>query len=185
LTGRKVARGSDTTLRISWTRPAMAIPDDVRTDIERTLRNILRHFPEVTADIHIGRTRSLDGAAFQTEDGGVKLMLDVRRRRRGGWRLPTRWTLAHEIMHLAQFNGHGIPSGERACDIHALARVPPRFIDDSPSYLVVPPAKRRTWTARDARLAHDLARRALEMRAAGLRRYASWWEAEFERRSGE
>lgn len=168
---------------ISWTRPATAVPEDVRDRVEGTIQALLTYYPEITGDIRIGRTRSLDGAAFQTEDGRIKLMLDIRRRRDGGWRLPTSWTLAHELMHLAQFNGDGIPAGERACDVHALARVPPRFIDDSPSYLVVPPSRRRSWTAADARLAHALGRRALEMRAAGLRRYAAWWEAEFERRS--
>jgi hypothetical protein len=169
--------------RISWTRTALAIPEDVREEVERTLRALLRYYPEVKGDIRIGRTRSLDGAVFQSEDGRIKLMLDVRRRRKGGWRLPTRWTLAHELMHLAQFNGRGIPAGERACDVYALARVPPRFMDDSPSYLVVPPSRRRRWTARDARLAHDVARRAIRKRGAGLRRYAAWWEAEFERLS--
>ncbi len=168
---------------ISWTRPALAIPEEVRGQVEDILRSLLRYYPEVTEDIRIGRTRSLDGAAFQSEDGRIKLMLDIRRRRKGGWRLPTKWTLAHELMHLAQFNGDGIPAGERACDVHALARVPPRFIDDSPSYLVVPPSGRRRWTERDARLAHDLARQALRKRGAGLRRYAAWWEAEFERHS--
>ena len=167
---------------ISWTRTALAIPDDVREEVEATLRSLLRYFPEVTGDIRIGRTRSLDGAVFQSDDGRIKLMLDIRRRRKGGWRLPTSWTLAHELMHLAQFNSRGIPGGERATDVHALARVPPRFIDDSPSYLVVPPSTRRGWTARDARLAHRLAVKALDLRQAGLRRYASWWEAEFERR---
>jgi len=34
----------------------------------------------------------------------------------------------------------------------------------------------------DARMAHDLAVEALELRRNGLRRYASWWEGEFERR---
>lgn len=167
---------------ISWTRTALAIPEEVRGEVEATLRALLRYFPEVTGDIRIGRTRSLDGAAFQSDDGKIKLMLDIRRRRKGGWRLPTRWTLSHELMHLAQFNSRGIPGGERATDVHALARVPPRFIDDSPSYLVVPPSRRRRWTARDARLAHQVAVQALELRKAGLRRYASWWESEFERR---
>lgn len=168
---------------ISWTRPASAIPEEVRGQVEGTLRALLRYYPEITGDIRIGRTRSLDGAAFQSEDGRIKLMLDIRRRRKGGWRLPTKWTLAHELMHLAQFNSEGIPAGERACDVHALARVPPRFIDDSPSYLVVPPSRRSMWTDADARLAHFLGKRALEMRGGGLRRYAAWWEAEFERLS--
>lgn len=169
--------------RISWTRTALEIPEDVRGQVERTIRSLLRYYPEVTGDIRIGRTRSLDGAAFQSDDGRIKLMLDIRRRKGGGWRLPTGWTLAHELMHLAQFNSSGIPGGERATDVHALARVPPRFIDDSPSYLVVPPSRRRRWSADDARLAHGLAKRALVLREAGLRRYALWWEAEFERRA--
>lgn len=170
------------TLDITWTRQALKLPSNVRRELERRLNALSVFFPEMKTELKIGITRSYDGLVFQSDDGKVKMMLEARRRRDGRWMLPTSWTLAHELMHLAQFNTKGIPGGERACDVHALARVPPRYIDDSPSYLVVPRGLRGGWNRRAAALAHDVAKEALSMRARGLRRYASWWESEFERR---
>jgi len=169
------------TFRITWTRTALKLPGEVRAELARRLSALSKYFPETKKRMTIGITRAYDGSVFQDDDGTVKLMLEVRKGR-GGWRLPTDWTMAHELMHLAQFNSRTIPGGERACDVHALARVPPRFIDDSPSYLVVPSGLRRRWSPEAAELAHRLAREALERRAAGLRRYVMWWESEFDRR---
>ncbi len=169
-------------LTIDWTRRALALPSSVRDELASRLERLHPFFPEMKCRITIGITRSLDGLAFQSDSGFVKLMLEVRKTRKGTWKYPTYWTLAHELMHLAQFNSHGIPAGERACDIYALARLPPRLIDESPSYLVVPRGLRTKWRPRDAEMAHDLAVEALELRSKGLRRYASWWEDEFERR---
>jgi hypothetical protein len=169
-------------LQISWTRTAERLPGDVRSEIERRLERLHRHFPEMRPRIRIGLTRSYDGLAFQSDEGQVKLMLDVRRRRGGGWRLPTYWTMGHELMHLAQFNRRDIPGGERACDVHALARLPPRLIDEPPSYLVVPARARGAWNARHARFAHRLALEALARRRKGLRRYVLWWEQQFGQR---
>jgi hypothetical protein len=170
------------TLDVSWTRQAMKLPPNVRKELERRLTALSAYFPEMKTQVRIGITRSYDGLAFQSDDGKVKLMLEAHRRRDGGWKLPTNWTLAHELMHLAQFNSRGIPGGERACDVHALARVPPKYIDDSPSYLVVPKGLRGGWNREAAALAHDVAKEALANRTRGLRRYASWWESELERR---
>jgi len=169
------------TLDIVWTRTALALPESVRHELASRLERLRPYFPEMKTRMTIGITRSLDGFVFQSNEGFVKLMLEVRRRRDGSWRYPTYWTMAHELMHLAQFNSKGIPSGERATDIHALARLPPRFIDDSPSYLVVPPKARKHWGKREAALAHRLAAEALTRRSRGLKRYAVWWESEFER----
>lgn len=169
-------------LRISWTRTAKKLPPQVLRETERRLEALSRHFPEMKRDLTIGITRAYDGAVFQSDDGFAKLMLEVRRLRAGSWRYPTYWTLAHELMHLAQFNSKGIPGGERATDIHALARVPPRYIDESPTYLVVPRGLRGSWSPEAADLAHRLAKEALAQREKGLRRYAAWWEAEFQKR---
>jgi hypothetical protein len=169
-------------LDIVWTRRALTLPPEVLGELSGRLEGLSRHFPEMKREIKIGITRVYDGLAFQSEDGKAMLMLDVRRRRDGGWKYPTYWTMAHELMHLAQFNSKGIPGGERATDVHALARLPPRLIDDSPSYLVVPRGLRGRWGTEAAHMAHTLAREAIALRANGLRRYASWWESEFERR---
>jgi len=172
-------------LSIEWTRTALALPEEVRRGLSARLERLHPFFPEIRKNMKIGITRSLDGLAFQSDSGFVKLMVEVRKTRKGVWKYPTYWTLAHEMMHLAQFNTNGIPGGERACDIFALARLPPRLIDDSPSYLVVPRGLRTKWRPEDAKMAHDLAIEAIDARRNGLRRYASWWEAEFERRMAD
>jgi hypothetical protein len=131
--------------------------------------------------VKVGITRSYDGLAFQSNEGSVKLMIRVRRTRTGAWKYPTYWTLGHELMHLAQFNAKRIPATERATDIYALARLHPKFIDESPSYLVALKGPSKTWTREHAKIAHKLALEALKQRSNGLRRYAKWWEDEFKR----
>jgi len=168
-------------LDITWTRRALKLPPRVRSDLERRLTRVARYFPEMKPQMKIGLTKSYDGMVFESEDGQVKLMLGVSRKRAGGWLLPTHWTIAHELMHLVQFNSKGIPGGERATDIYALARLPQELIDASPRYLVVPKGLRTSWTRRDADLARRLAKKAIRLRDRGLRRYAVWWEKEFEK----
>jgi hypothetical protein len=170
-------------LDVTWTRRATRLPEEVRSEIARRLETLHQYFPEMTPRMRVGLTRMYDGLAFQSDQGNVKLMLGAHKSRKGGWQYPTHWTIAHELMHLAQFNSHGIPSGERACDVYALSRLPPRLIDDSPSYLVISKRLRRAWGPDFAKLAHDLALEALRRREGGLRTYASWWEDEFEVRA--
>ncbi len=170
-------------LKITWSRKAAKLPPDVRRELAVRLETLHQFFREIRPAMGIGISRSYDGLVFQSYDGQVKLMLGVRRTRKGGWKMPTYYTIAHELMHLVQFNRDDIPGGERACDIYAMARLPPRFIDESPTYLVVPRGRRVRWTEEDARMAHNLASEALRRRADGLRRYAAWWESEFERRA--
>lgn len=173
------------TLEISWTRRAMRLPPEVRSELAGRLEKLSEYFPEMKKTMKIGITRFYDGLVFQSNSGRVKLMVDVHKSRKKGWVYPTYWTIAHELMHLAQFNSDGIPSGERATDVYALARLPPRFIDDSPSYLVVPPRLRDEWKPEHARIAREVAEKALVMRHSGLKNYAVWWEDEFERIVGE
>ena len=171
-------------LEIAWTRKARTLRPGLRDEVERRIRRLHPYFPEMKRKMTIGLTRSYDGLAFQSDEGTVKLMLDVRKARNGDYKSPTFWTIAHELMHLAQFNSKRIPGGERACDLHALARLPPKYIDDSPSYLVIPSKARDGWTPELATAAHNLAKRALRKRGAGERNYIVWWEKEFERMVG-
>jgi hypothetical protein len=170
-------------LEITWSRRAMRLPEEVREEVRRRLERLHRYFPEMKTQLKVGITRHYDGLAFQSFSGSVKLMLDVHRRRNGEWEYPTYWTMAHELMHLAQFNSCGIPGGERACDIYALSRLPPSLIDEAPSYVTVPEAAEDDWNGRHARLSHQLAKKAIQNRKNGMRRYAKWWEREFEERS--
>ena len=172
-------------LEIAWSRRARKLPDEVREEVRRRLEHLHRYFPEMKKSIKVGITRYYDGLAFQSDCGSVKLMLDVHRKRDGSWEYPTYWTMAHELMHLAQFNSHGIPGGERACDIFALSRLPPSIIDEAPSYVAVPEDADCDWNEKHARLAHRLAKKAIEHRESGVRRYIEWWEQEFERLSKE
>jgi hypothetical protein len=169
-------------LDVAWSWRAKALPEEVREELIRRLELLRPYFPEMKCKMKIGITRLFDGLVFQSNEGAVKLMLDVHRTRRDGWKYPTYWTLAHELMHLAQFNSHGIPGGERACDVFGLSRVPPEFIDESPTFLAVPDCVRDDWTPSEALLAHELAKEAIELRKSGLKNYAVWWEDEFERR---
>jgi len=168
---------------IVWSRKAQTLPAEVREELLGRLERLRPCFREIRRPVKVGISRSYDGLAFQSDDGKTHLMLGVRRLRGGAWKFPTYYTVAHELMHIVQFNSRSIPSGERACDVHTLARVPPEFIDESPTYLVVPRGRRGRWTPADARMAHELAVEALERRQRGLRRYASWWEEEFESRA--
>lgn len=180
--GRKpLTRGM--TLEISWTRRALRLPPEVRAELCTRLQRLSLYFPEMKTKMKVGITRFYDGLVFQSNAGSVKLMVDVHRTRKGVWKYPTYWTLAHELMHLAQFNADGIPGGERACDVYALSRLLPELIDEDPSYLVVSKETRKVWDHRHSKLAHELAKEALKQRNDGLRRYALWWEDEFEKKA--
>jgi hypothetical protein len=168
--------------RITWTRRALKLPQEVREELAGRLERLHPFFPEMTPEMTVGVTRFYDGLAFKSNSGKVKLWVDVHRKRMGGWVYPTYWTLAHEMMHLAQFNEDRIPGGERAMDIYALSRLPTDLIDDSPSYLVITQDIRDDWSKRHSELARGLAKESLRLRDNGLRKYASWWEDEFERR---
>ena len=168
------------TISISWTRKARTLSPHLMEEVEKRIRRLHPFFPEMKKRVKIGLTRSYDGLAFQSDEGTVKLMLDVRGARNGDYKTPTYWTIAHELMHLAQFNTKRIPSGERACDLHAMARLPPKFIDDSPSYLEMKRGIRSCWSEEHARTAHRLAVRALRRRNEGFRNYIRWWEEQFE-----
>lgn len=170
-------------LEVTWTRRARKLPEEVLSEISSRLETLHQYFPEMPPKMKVGLTRMYDGLAFQSDSGRVKLMLGVHRSRKDGWKYPTFWTIAHEFMHLAQFNSQGIPSGERATDVYALSRLPPELVDDSPSYLVISKRLRKAWGQDFAALAHELALEAIRRRGKGLRTYASWWEDEFEERA--
>lgn len=46
-----------------------------------------------------------------------------------------RLTIAHELTHLLQ-GENGVPHGEKACDIWAVARLPAEMLDEQPYYLL-------------------------------------------------
>lgn len=96
----------------------------------------------------------------------------------GIWVRPRRlhlFTVAHELTHLLQAR-ELVPRGERACDLHALARSP-LLIDTPPSYLALPRSLRRARVSEaQAHALCALAREALAAREAGDRRYLQRFE---------
>jgi len=143
-----------------------------RDALVRKLHYVRRFFPELDGQtIRVGLTRTASGLAIP---GGVEL-----------WVHPSQTsyhTLAHEFIHLLQ-GKHGIPTGERSCDIYALARH--WTLNDSPPYYVKLPAEFRTSSGNIrpeyAKLIWTTARRAVEMRQAGTRNYISYFEKTLER----
>jgi len=101
--------------------------------------------------------------------------------RPGIWIRPRRldyFTIAHELTHLLQAR-RLVPRGERACDLWALARSP-LLIDTAPGYLKLPRGIRhRKPTAEVAARLCESARRAIEARERGDRRYLRRFEEEW------
>jgi hypothetical protein len=84
------------------------------------------------------------------------------------------YTIPHELTHLLQRPVGLVPGGERACDLHALARAGDRFLVP-PGYLRVPRTARADW-GRWALPTALLAQEALRRRENGTRTYIVWWE---------
>jgi hypothetical protein len=115
-------------VRWALTRPFAA--SRLRDLALRRLEVVRRHFPELDpVTIKVGRTKSRRAHAWASLDPEEPTV----------WIKPgalTRFTIAHEFTHLLQARGLA-PRGEKAADLHALARHP-ELIDKPPSYLAVP-----------------------------------------------
>ena len=90
------------------------------------------------------------------------------------------YVIPHEFTHLLQRPLGIVPSGERSCDLYAMARAGDGF-RVSPGYLRVPRAVRAEWPSW-APMAATLARQALAERSGGRRTYIAWWEETFRER---
>ena len=137
--------------------------------IRARLDFVRRHFPELhSVCIRVGLAKKRGVLGWGSLDPHHPAI----------WIRPRRldyFTIAHELTHLLQARGQ-VPRGERACDLHALARSP-EVVDTVPSYLRVPPTLgRRGVRPGDALVLHRAACRALEARAAGDRQYLRLFE---------
>ncbi|HZB80685.1 MAG TPA: hypothetical protein VE264_05355 [Nitrososphaera sp.] len=86
------------------------------------------------------------------------------------------FTIAHEFTHLLQATKKEelqIPSGERACDVWALTRLPLELIDDYPSYVGNYRMRKRWDTVK--KTVRELAFNAIEIRKT-KRQYIVWFE---------
>lgn len=80
------------------------------------------------------------------------------------------YTIAHELTHLVQGNGSGIPHGEVACDIWTLDRLPAELLDQRPYYLLK--NSRCDWKKNKGAL-KELCRQAIQVRKT-RRTYIVW-----------
>jgi len=154
----------------SFSRRVLASPHRAR--ICERLEFVRRFYPElegITVRVGMALKRGVLGwGSLDPERPGV-------------WVRPRRleyFTIAHEFTHLLQARGL-VPMGERACDLFALARSP-LLVDQPPGYLKLPREVRylKQLDHPQAKLLHDAARRAIEARASGDRRYLQRFERE-------
>jgi hypothetical protein len=88
------------------------------------------------------------------------------------------FTIAHEFTHLLQVRKKEelqIPSGERACDVWTLTRLPLELIDDYPTYIGNYLVQKRWNTVK--KKVRELAFNAIEIRKT-KRQYIVWFEDE-------
>jgi hypothetical protein len=83
-------------------------------------------------------------------------------------------TIAHELTHLLQ-GIDGVPHGEKACDIWAVARLPPDMLDEQPYYILRHWQKDR-WL-RHREVVRGLCAQAIEVRRS-RRTYIKWLSGE-------
>ena len=157
--------------RVEQAAVAIRRPSTTYAHANRLLKRLERcllRFPELDEHaVTVGITRSADGIAI-LED--MIIRFDLRRR------LPSHYTVAHELTHLLQGLGL-VPHGEVQCDIWTLAR-DPLFLDEEPYYLPLPARLRQDW----GRIGEDVAAlcsRAIDKRPHH-RTYIRWLRAELE-----
>ena len=155
-----------------WTFSRLIQRSPHQPRIVERLEFVRRFFPELNrVTVHVGQAIRRDVLGWGSMDPA----------RPGIWVRPRRlayFTIAHELTHLLQARGL-VPTGERACDLWALARSP-LVIDSLPGYLELPRALRgrREPEPSLASALHQLAREAIARRERGDRRYLAGFERE-------
>ena len=133
----------------------------------RKLFYVRRFFPELDGTtIRVGLTRVASGMAVP---GGNELWVNPAQ--------TSHHTLAHEFVHLLQ-GTHDIPTGEKSCDVYAMARH--WTLNDTQPYYVKVPV---TYLTTDGRVKPECAmlifltaRQAIEKRNSGMRNYIAYFE---------
>jgi hypothetical protein len=80
------------------------------------------------------------------------------------------YTVAHELTHLVQGSQSGIPHGETACDIWTIDRMPIRYLDQAPFYLLS--GIRIDWQAKREAV-KAICKQAIDLRQS-RGRYIKW-----------
>jgi hypothetical protein len=158
-------------------RGDLVVTDPLRShrrgaDVLRKVRYVRRFFPELDdLVLRIGLTRRAAGFA---DLEGEKLWLNPNRL--------SMHTITHELVHLLQARSL-VPSGERSCDLFALAR-DASLVDALPFYLKLPAqlGDERGWLRPGTAVPlHRLAEAAVTRRSDGHRQYIRWFEREAEK----
>jgi hypothetical protein len=136
------------------------------------LRYVRRFFPELNGkSIKVGITHAASGLAVP---GGIEV-----------WFNPFQLsyhTISHEFVHILQGSDR-IPTGERSCDVFALARHW-TLNDSPPTYVRIPKPFHDTAghiSEAHARILFAVASSAITQRRHGLRNYIAFFEKELTR----
>lgn len=168
--------GNDT--RLTFTRKANA---NFADKFKLRIINVFDYFPELHEEaVYVGWiaprgwARGCCYCTSATTNRRLKISLQPNERN---------FTIAHEFTHLLQATKKeelGIPTGERACDIWALTRLPLDLIDDHPSY-IGNYSMRKHWKIMKNTV-RELAFRAIDVRKT-KRQYIVWLENEIKKLS--
>jgi hypothetical protein len=145
-------------------------------EFKKRIIDIFKYFPELHGEIVLVGWIAPSGWArgscwCSSASAGKSLKISLQPNERN-------FTIAHEFTHLLQARKKEelrIPSGERACDIWALTRLPLELIDDYPSYLGNCLMRKR-WDT-DKKAVREIAFNAIEIRKT-KRHYIVWFEQE-------
>lgn len=145
-------------------------------EFKKRIIDIFKHFPELHNEIVLvgwiaphGWARGSCCCSSVSTSKPLKISLQPNERN---------FTIAHEFTHLLQARKKEelqIPSGERACDVWALTRLPLELIDDYPSYIGNYLMRKRWDTVKNT--VRELAFNAIEIRKT-KRQYIVWFEDE-------
>ena len=162
----------------TFTRKAIA---NFADKFKLQIANVFQYFPELQSEtIYVGWiaphgwARGCCYSTCATTNRRLKIGLQPNERN---------FTIAHEFTHLLQATKKeelAIPTGEKACDIWALTRLPLDLIDDYPSY-IGNYSMRKHWDV-VKKAVRELAFTAIEVRKT-KRQYIVWLEDEIKKLS--
>jgi hypothetical protein len=162
--------------RLTFTKKADA---NFTSEFKHRIINVFKYFPELHDELVLvgwiaprGWARGSCWCSRTSTDKQIKISLQPNERN---------FTIAHEFTHLLQSikkEELQIPSGERACDVWALTRLPLELIDDYPSY-IGNNLMRKHWNT-VKKLVRELAFDAIEIRKT-KRHYIVWFEDEIKK----
>jgi len=141
-------------------------------ELQNTLAPLFPELSDVTLRIRMKRLRR---AIAEYDHRSLRIDIDPRPFNPDHQNLlPS--VLAHETMHAVQHFDRTVPYGERSCDIFMLARLQSNMYPKNRDFYVKVPQRVMSSPERIA----ETAKKALELRAKGMRNYIVWFETELE-----